>query len=139
MSGTIQDVVNSIQTTVDAITGIRSAPNYPPNQLTGMVLTAVTYPASGTIRALSAGWMQELHTVNIDLILPAKDLTRDMIILNPFLRSVPNAIIKAPTFGGNASTFDSLSYSYILVEDGGIQYRGYRFVISGIKIQPATT
>ena len=138
MSDTIQDVVANIQTTIDALSGVRSAPNYPPNQISTS-LTAITYPASGVIGAQSSGWMKELHTVNIDLITPVQDLTRDLTLLNPFLRSIPNALIKAPTFGGNAETFDSVSYSYIVIEDGGIQYRGYRFVISGIKITPVTT
>ncbi len=136
--GTIIQVIADIQTTVDALTNVRSAPSYPPNMLLSG-LSAETYPAGGTITANGAGWMQELHTVNIDLVMPAKDLARDLAILWPFLRNIPDGIMDDPSFGGNASTFDSIQYQYIVFEDAGIQYRGYRFTITGIKIQPTLT
>lgn len=136
--GTIIQVVADIQTMVDALTGVRNAPSYPPNILPEG-LTAVTYPVSGVIGANSSGWMQELHSVNIDLVLPAKDLARDLTVLWPFLRSIPNGIMSDPDFGSNASTFNDISYQYIVFDEAGIQYRGYRFTISGIKIQPTLT
>lgn len=133
----IQDVCAAIQDKLLGL-GVRSAPDYPPNQIT-LTPVAITYPASGTIGGLGSGYMKELHTVNIDLVMPAKDLTRDLTALNPYLRSIPNVIMKDPRFNSNASTFDSITYSFIVFEDGGIQYRGYRFAITGIKIEPAIT
>ena len=135
---TIQNVINDIQDTILALSGIKAAPDYPPNKI-AIAPAAITYPASGSLGANSAGWFQELHNVNIDLVVPMLDMTSDFTKLNPYLRSIPNEIFDDPTFGGNASTFDTVTYTLITFEDAGIAYRGYRFTVNNIKITPAIT
>lgn len=121
-------VVAYIQATVGAVEGIRLAPAYPPEQA-NVYPFAVCYPGSGSWTRMS-GWKKAMHTVNLEIHWPRKDLYRDVERAVEYAETIPNDLLSDPTLGGNCETITDMSYSFGAMTYGGVDTIGWRYSIT---------
>lgn len=130
---TLQSAIAGAQTIVGAISGIRSAPAYPPEELSVFPF-AVAYSGGGTWEFGPAGDKKGLHNIIVELHVQRKDLARDVTAAMAYSDSIPNALMLDTTLGGNASTFGRITYVFGPLGYGGIDTIGFRFTIEAVKI-----
>lgn len=134
----LTDVIANIQDTLGVLTGIRGAPDAPPEQI-NVFPFIVVYPTGGEWIFGTAGEKKGLHDVVIELHVARKDLPRDVVTALGYAESIPNAIMKDPTFGGYASTFGSIDYDFGPLGWGGMETIGFKFTIRRLKMMSAIT
>jgi hypothetical protein len=132
---TVQDVVQAIQDVVGAVTGIRAAPDYPPDSL-GNLPAAITYAREGFINTGPFGIAESLHNIVIEIHFQNSDLPKAVKTAMPYVDSIPAALTANPWLANTCETFSRISYAFGAMEWGGIQTTGIRFVIEGIKLFP---
>lgn len=133
---TLQSAIQDVQATIAAISGIRDAPNYPPED-SAVYPFVVAYAGPGEFRTGEpAGQMKYLGSIIVDLHIARKDLPRDVEKAMTYHESIPNEILEDTTLGGNISTCGPVSCSGIIVMAyGGQETLGLRFTIENVKIQ----
>lgn len=139
-SAEIGTVIAAIQDVVGAISGIRAAPDTPPESINQFPF-AVCYPATGAWTPVSAGWMKGLHTVVIEIHVSRADLSTGVAQAMPYLLQVANALLRDTTFGGTVQTFSELRYTFGRLVWGtqGTTHIGWKMEVVGIKTEPAFT
>lgn len=136
---TILAVVQAVQDIVGAVTGIRAAPDYPPDNIGGIFPISIVYPPRGNIKD-GPGYlgMTALHQIVIELHFPRTDLSKAVEASISYIDSIPNALFKDPTIGGSASTFEDIEYTFGSMSWGEppslIPTFGIRFTVNGIKL-----
>jgi len=135
---TLQKAIDQIQTEVGAISGIRAAPDEPPDQIS-VYPFAVCFADNGTYDIGPPEVMTGLHTITLELHIARKDLTRDVQKAMVYAKSIPNAIYKGFTDGNLAAiaTLSTIRYEFGALGWGGIDTLGFRFFIEGVKTQDA--
>ena len=131
----LQTAIADVQTSIAAITGIRLAPNYPPEDA-AVYPFVVAYAGSGEFRTGEpAGLMKYLGSIIVDLHVARKDLPRDAEKAMTYHESIPNCILTDSTLGGTVSTCGPVSCSgLIAMSYGGQDTLGLRFTIENVKI-----
>lgn len=127
---TIADAIDYIQTTIISnLSGIRKAPNRPPEKLSHFPYF-VCFPQQGVIeRDYSAGYQKENHTLIGELHVARKDLPRDVSGTIPFLRSITSALQDDPTLGGNVNNLGNIDYSFSTLNWSDEKTIGFQFTI----------
>lgn len=131
---TIQAAIGGLQAIVGAVTGIKGAPSYAPEQL-GVDMVAVCYPGEGEISIRVASEMQGLHDLVLEIHAARKNLPTDIAALIGFGDTVPKAILNDTTLGGNADTFGSIGYKFGTMTYNGQPTIGWRFTVKAVKIR----
>lgn len=137
---TLDDAISEIQADIRAITGIRAAPDYAPEQM-NVFPFSVVYPGSGEFISDVPGVMRGLHSITIELHIGRKDLPRDIQSAMPYVQSIPNKLLKAiattagDRFGSTIDTFSRITYEFGPLDWGATQTIGWRFHIEGVKIK----
>lgn len=133
---TLQQVIDQIQDTVGAISGIVSAPHEPPDQVSQWPFVAA-YVKSGTwILGKPAGQMTGLHNIVVELHIARKDLPRDVTKAMTYAKSVPNAIGKAWLVSVTLSALEAIGpieYEFTEMEWGGVITLGFRWTLTAVK------
>lgn len=134
----ITEAIKDIQNTISGIAGIRSAPEYPPEDATAFPFV-VAYAGSGEFRTGEpAGMLKYLGSIIVDLHVARKDLPRDAERAMTYHESIPSDILKDTTLGGNISTCGPVSCSGLIAMNyGGQDTLGLRFTVQNVKIQAA--
>lgn len=132
---TIGDVVARIVTVVKAVSGIRTAPDYPPDQIAAFPAVLV-YPSTGTINTGDFGIADGLHDVAVEIRMPDKDLPHAMEVLIPFLTSIPVALTADPWMNQQCEAFPRITYSLFYSTYDTTQTVGFRFIVEKIRILP---
>lgn len=138
----IQTAIEGVIDLVGAVTGIRYAPDEPPDSVS--VYPFVTaFPGPGTHEYTAGSATYErltLFTIVVQLHVARRDLERDYRELIPYADSIPNAIMSDLTFGGTVQTFG------IIETDGLVPLRwgetdtlGYEYRITDVKIRTSVT
>jgi hypothetical protein len=128
-----------ITTVLAAVSGVNQAPERP-NETQNDYPFVVTYLVSGELGAGATGTRKSLYNIAIDLLTNRMDLNRDLQILNPFIDTIPAALIAEVSVGGDKfsstiSTFDTISMTFLpAVDYAGVQMIGYRFMLNNVKI-----
>jgi hypothetical protein len=92
---TLQEIIDQIQDVTGALSGVRSAPDEPP-ELVSAWPAVIAYSASGQWRGGDPPQiMNGTHTIVIQMHVPRKDLARDVATLMGYAKSLPNALFKA--------------------------------------------
>lgn len=133
---TLQDAIDQIQAVVGAVSGIRKAPDEPPDQLNEFPF-AVCMAASGSFRVGPPEIMQGVHTLVLEVHVARRDLTRDIQRLMPFAKSVPAAILAAYAAGTLTAVqvIGGIRYELGALGWGGFETLGLRFWIEDVKTQ----
>lgn len=132
---TLQDAIVQIQALVSGISGIRGAPDEPPDQISHYPF-AVCFPESGVYEAgVPAGCMQGLHDIVVELHVARKDLPRDYRKAIAYAKSIPNAILNAlgTVNLDTVSTVGFIRYEFGVLNWGETPTMGFRFVLESVK------
>lgn len=131
---TVLSAVKGLAAIVRAVSGVRAAPDYPPDQMSEYPF-AVTMARAGRFDFGVAGESKGLHDLVVQLHIARKDLPVDVQAAMGYSDSVPLAIMGDVTLGGNVSTFQRISYEFGEMEYAGVQTVGFRWVIEGCKLR----
>lgn len=131
---TLTDAVKALAGIVRGVSGVRMAPNYPPDQASVFPF-AVVMARAGTFAPGVAGESKALHDIVVQLHVARKDLPVDVQAAMGFSDSVPLAIMDEPTWSGTISMYQRISYEFGEMEYGGVQTVGWRWVVEGVKIR----
>lgn len=139
---TIAGAITNLQTLVGAIAGIRSAPDYPPDNLSTFPV-AVAYCESGRFQSESYGAYVGFHVLALEIHWKRSAPLRALVeTTTPYAESVYEAIIADVTLSG---AIDSMEPGDITYTHGPMAYGeppvdtfGYRFLIP-IKVKGTYT
>jgi hypothetical protein len=136
---TIQSMMAAIATVVDSVSGIRVATSLPPDNPPPDPV-AIVFLFASNVEVSPLGTRRSLTNVAIDVLKVRRDLPRDLGVLNPFLDSVPLALISEISTGGgrfanSMSTFGRVTIQLLPDFDyAGVQMIGYRLIMEDCKI-----
>jgi len=103
---TLLGAVAAIQDVADAMTGIRYAPDYPPDSL-NIFPCAICYGARGERQGLGGnGWVEAHDIIFCEIHVPRKDLARDVALLMPFVETFCNDLLEDVTLGGDVTAIE---------------------------------
>jgi len=136
----LQDVIDRMETKIEAISGIKGASNYLPEALPVTENWVVIYP--GETRFMGgnpAGMMTALYSVIVELHSPRQNLPAAIKRVMPYFSAIPNALYD-DLFDGllnnTVSTIgDITSSGLISMQYAGIDTVGFRYTVNNIKIQ----
>lgn len=137
------NVIQAIQDLMLTVTGIREAPDYPPEQLSDFPF-AIAFPGEGvhdinTLTSNGTGERKFLGNVVLELHVSRVDLPLAVANSIGFGDTIPNVLLKNPTLLGTADTFGSVSQTFGELNWGDTQTLGFRFTINDIKIRTDIT
>lgn len=137
---TLQLAIDQIQDEVGALSGIRGAPDEPPDSI-NVFPFAVCYARSGSYYIGPPDVMTGLHTIVLELHVARKDLARDVATAMGYAKSIPNAIYSALKDGSLTaiSTLGDIRYEFVPMTWAGQDTIGFRFYIEEVKTQDAIT
>ena len=137
---TLQEAIDEIQDQIGAISGIRGAPDEPPDSINAFPF-AVAYVESGEYYIGPPQVMTGLHTVVVESHVARKDLERDVARAMPYAKAIPNAIFAALTNSTFTAfqTLGAIAYEFGPLDWGDVQTIGFRFRLEGVKSQDEIT
>ena len=137
---TLQAIIDEIQDQVGAISGIRGAPDEPPDSINAFPF-AVAYVDVGEYHIGPPNLMTGLHTIIVELHVARKDLERDVGRAMVYAKSIPNAVfaaLKDSTYTA-FQTLERITYEFGPLDWGDLQTIGFRFRLEGVKSQDEIT
>jgi len=142
MSDTLQNVCVQVATYLRALSGVRAAPDYPPDKIDPFPFVVV-YPASGTWEFGVAGEKLGLHVLAVELHVARKDLPRDMQKALDFGDRVPNLLMSKlhndNKWNGKIDAFGRITYTFGTLGWNGISTLGFKWLVEGVKLRSAIT
>lgn len=136
---TLQQVIDQIQAAVGAISGIRAAPDEPPENMSVFPF-AIAYSQTGFYEQ-KQGRMLGSHSIAVELHVARKDLARDVQKAMSYAKSVPNAIYAAQEAGSvtSASYLGRVTYVFGPMAWGEVDTLGFRFVVEEVRTDDLIT
>lgn len=125
---TLASVVAGIQGVLETVSGVRAAPDIPPEQW-GPGVYALVYPATGTFEEMTEGRVQGDHTLHVLVCTPRVNLRTDWAAVIALGDSVPLALIDEGTLSGAILGTNQIRYSFGEFEWGGQTLLGWRFEV----------
>ena len=140
---TLAAVIAEIQDEVGSVTGIRVAPDYPPDDLS-IFPFAVCYPAMGTLIQEPPELMTGLHDIVIEIHVARKDLPRDVESVIGYVDTIPLELFGAiyNSAFSTIRTFEQIDYTFGVLDWTGTGEGttiGWRFTLRAVKTQDAIT
>ena len=142
--GTQLQIIQAVMDIVSAVSGIREAPDYPPEQLSDFPF-AVAFPGEGTHQFSVTGERMFLGNVILELHVSRVDLPLAVQNSIGFGDTIPNALMKFTVtsgslpLNGTCDTFESIAQTFGELGWGDTQTLGYRFTITNIKARTTLT
>ena len=136
---TVVGAVTAVAAVVGGVSGISSAPTYPFETMNESPF-AVTYPMNGGINIGPVGSRKNLLNIAIDVLIPRRDLAADLEVLEPFLDTIPAALLAELSYSGDIfsaaiDTLESIAFEFLPeMNYGGVQMIGYRFILQNVKL-----
>lgn len=136
---TIAAALTAISATVAGVSGIKSAPDNPQENINEYPF-ALTYVMDGTLNIGPIGTRKSLLNISIDLLTVRRDISLDMAILTPYLDSIPHALASEISYTGDRfsntlETFEKITLQFLPFYDyAGAQMIGYRFIMENVKL-----
>lgn len=135
---TIQAVIAAVQTKIGALSGIKNAPAYAPEQI-GEFPFSVAYAGRGSFEFGAGGVMKGLISIIVEIHTQRLDLPRDLAEVMVYGDLVGNKLLSDPTLGGTCSTFEKIDFDFVPMGYGGADTIGFRFVIQNVKLLSVIT
>lgn len=140
----IQDVIERMADKIEAISGINGASDYLPEQLPEVENWVVLYPGNTRfIGGEPAGYMTTLYDVVIELHTTRNTLPQAIKRIIPYFDDIPNALFDDLFNGymnGTVSTIGEItSTGLVAMNYAGIDTIGFRYTVTGIKLQTAVS
>lgn len=126
MAKLLEDAYEELQQLLSTITGLRSAPDYPPDK-PGTFPFLVVFPASGTFAPVTFDGPEGAHTVIIQIHVARKDLARDLKDAIPYVEKIAKKLLYQDHSNLNSTVDDigELRYTFGDLEWGGVPTLGY--------------
>ncbi len=124
---TLAQIIAGVQDVVGVISGIRLAPDIPPEQLAGGGVFAVVYPAAGRFDEITTGRLHGEHTLHVMVATPLRNLRTDWERVISYGTSVPAALLASGTLSGTVLQNTRLRYTFGPLEWGGQPLIGWLF------------
>lgn len=145
MAKSLPDALEQLQKIVGGISGIRSAPDSPPERASAFPFV-ICFPSTGTYRTDSAYTSTDTaihgeHTLICQLHVARRDLPRAFDKALPYAELIKNVLFKQANirFSGTIDTIiEEITYTFGGLEYAGVETLGYSFSIP-IKIRNDTT
>lgn len=135
---TLQGAIDQIQAVVGAVSGIKAAPDEPPDQINFFPF-AVCYARTGRYSIGPPDTMHGIHVLWLEIHVArgADRLDNDVAKAMAFAKSVPDAIFGAYKAGTLTAleVIQGISYEFGPLDWGGAPTLGFRFIIEGVKTQ----
>jgi len=135
-NATLNEVIEEIMGEISGVTGLASAPDYPPEKMADFPF-AVGYVDSGVYSLESYGMTKGLHNVAIEVHVARKLLPQAVENLLAYADRIPDEMAQelfASTFT-KFETFQQITYEFAAMEWGGVETLGIRFIIEGVKVK----
>ncbi|MBT7070744.1 MAG: hypothetical protein HN975_07640 [Anaerolineae bacterium] len=129
---TLQAAVEQVQDLMGAVSGVKSAPDYPPENINEYPFV-VAYMGGGEIVFDTPSAYKGLHTIIIELHIARKDLPNDIEIAAPYVDSIPAALMADATLAGTVNLFDNITYEFTEMLWDAVETIGFRFSINGVS------
>ncbi len=133
MIRTLADFIQRVEAVVRGVEGIHVVHDYPPDQLNAWP-AVVAYAARGYQETRDYGLGPSFHDVAVEVHIPRKDLARDMATLLPLITTIPAALADDLELNPFYGAMARISYTLFQENYGGVETRGYRFVIEKVKL-----
>ena len=135
---TVATALAAIVTTVTSVSGLRRVP-VNPTETANVFPFAICYVLDGSASPFPQGTRTHLLNIAVEVYTKRIDLARDIAEINPFVDSIPAALLAEITgtgsqFSGTLTTFEAVNYELIEREYAGVAVIGYRFTMSNVKI-----
>ena len=125
---TVQAAILNLQAKALALSGMKSAPDAPPDAA-GAFPFAASYERIGKMVTHSYGFSHELVTIFTELHVTRQNLTVAIDTAMPFRDPFLVAIRNDPTLGGTISTIEEVRWTFGALKWGTVDTIGYRFEI----------
>lgn len=135
----IVTALSGIATVVSGVTGIKKT-DQPPVDVESEYPFSVVYFVSGNVAAAPVGTKKNLFNVAVEVLTKKIKLANDLALVNPFLDSVPLALIGEVSVGGgqfghSIETFDNVTIEFLPdYPYNNVPMIGYRFIMNNVKI-----
>ncbi len=140
----IQDVIERIADDIEAISGIKGASDYLPEQLPDVENWVVIYPGEAEfIGGNPAEYMTALYNVEVEIHTPKTTLPEAIQRIVDYYDAIPLALFDDlfdTQLNSTVSTFGNItSTGLVAMEYAGIKTIGFRYTVRDVKIQQAVT
>ena len=127
----LQSAIEAIQDVCLAVSGVRAAPDYPPESANAFPFVAC-YPVSGSFVGGPMGAMKALHGIAVEVHVARRDLPNDVQTIIGYGETIAAALLNAPTLASTVDTIradEGISYTFGGMQWGDTQTIGYRLVV----------
>lgn len=142
--GTQLQIIQAVMDIVGAVTGIKEAPDYAPEQLSDFPF-AVAWPGEGTHGSGVVGERKFIGNVVLEVHVSRVDLPVAIQNVIGYGDTIPNALLKfmitpgGLPLNGAADTFEDIQQTFGELNWGDTPTIGYRFTIRNIKARTNIT
>ncbi len=117
------------------VTGVRYAPAYPPENIGDYFPCLVGYTTGGTWSTVTSGFNQCLFNIVLELHIARQgDLPHEVEKAMGYSDSIPAALLADQTLHDTVSHFESVSYTFGVLDYGETKTLGFKFILEGVKI-----
>jgi len=124
----------AVQDVVGAVTGIRFAPDTPPEENAISGVSGYCYPGTGSFTEITTGRASGLHTLHLAILTPRRNLRTDYARIVALGDTVPRALLSAGTLAGAVIQTNSLRYTFGELQWGGGAEFGWLFEVDVLAI-----
>lgn len=140
MTKTIDACLASVRNIVDAVTGVRNAPDGVPDNSGGVFPFSVAWIGPSRVYREEASTIRGLYSIIVQLHFSRRGLLQAEAMAAPFARIIPAALLADVTLVGTCDTFGDITISAFQPMAWGepatqIQTVGFEFRINDIKIR----
>ena len=135
---TIKTAIAEIVAELKYVTELRRVPDAPPDS-NNQFPFAVVYPGGGSYNKESAGWMVNLHNINVEVHLERerKDLERTALDVYTLIENIPLQLEEGLEAGrfSELQTWNNITYSPLQkMEWEGVSTIGVIFTVNDVKV-----
>ena len=124
---TLVQICAAVQDVVEHVTGIRFAPDVPPEQQAGADVSAYCWPGTGRTVEITDGQQEAHHTLHLFIITPQRNQRTDFARVISLGDTVPRALLNDPTLAGTVLQIDEIRYTFGQLEWSGGRDLGWQF------------
>lgn len=134
-------IIQAIQDTVGGVTGIRAAPDYPPENLNSVLPASLCFPDTGVYSEGPGGVSAylALHNIRLQIHFSRADLPHAIQVAIPYGDTIAKALLIDPQINNSCSTFDKVNYIFGPLKWGDIDTIGWDFTLTNVKEEASTT